>query len=585
MYPFGVIGNCQVSALISHLGSIEWSCLPRPDSPPIFGKLLDPEGGEFSIGTPEYSVGQQSYIKNTNILETIFEDETGSFKVVDFAPRFEQFGRMYRPPTIIRIVTPLKGNPRASIRCRVIQGWSKEQVRPIRGSSHLRFPGFSDELRLTTNMSLSHLVDELPITITEPLYFALTWGSAFHDDLTDTCQQFLNKTKLYWRTWVKHCSIPPKYQDEVIRSALALKLHCFEDTGAIIAAMTTSLPETKGEVRNWDYRFCWLRDAYFTVSALYKLGHYEEMEGILKFILNVVRDVDKIHLSPVYKLDGTLPLPELTADHWEGFANSKPVRIGNQAAEHIQNDVYGEALLTLAPLYFDERFSYLRDEKFESLLRTLAARCHSSLTEPDAGLWELRSGWKVHSFTLLMSWAGLERYERLIKENKIQGSLPIASQWRKDAEDALKKFVRNGILWNSDKEDVLDASLLLLASLRFPDKELCNKTIIEIQKTLSMDGADNLFYRYKIKDDFGTPSHAFIICSFWMVEALSKIGKNEDAHKVLEKTLDAQNHVGLFSEHYDPHKGEQTGNFPQCYSHVGLIHAAFAVSPQWDEVL
>ncbi|MHB8483480.1 MAG: glycoside hydrolase family 15 protein, partial [Nitrospiria bacterium] len=291
MYPYGLIGNCQVSGLVSENGSLDWLCLPRPDSEPVFGRILDEEGGHFSISKAdpeEKSNSFQRYIQNTNILQTKIALGGGSaFQITDFCPRFEQHGRMYRPIAIFRIVEPLSGSPAIRVSCKPVEGWSKTPARRVRGNSHLRFDVQQGDLRLATNMPMTYLAEETPFPLKEKLYFGMTWGLGIEDDLIKVSENFLDNTANYWRSWVKHCSIPTLYQNETIRSALALKLHCYEDTGAILAALTTSLPEEPGGGRNWDYRFCWLRDAYFVLSAFHHLGHFEEMEGFLKYLLNI----------------------------------------------------------------------------------------------------------------------------------------------------------------------------------------------------------------------------------------------------------------------------------------------------------
>ena len=591
MYDYGIIGNCHLSALVSRSGSVDWLCLPRPDSPPIFGRLLDPDGGHFSITSPDGQPGEQTYIENTNVLETRFSDANGNaFVVTDFAPRFEQYDRVFRPPTLVRIVTPISGHPLIRVSTRVVRGWEKEVVPPMRGNSHLRYTGFEDQLRLTTNSPLTFTLEDKAFALQKPLYFIVTWGLPVEDDLETVALKFLRKTVRYWRTWIKHCSLPSQFQAEVIRSALTLKMHCYEDTGAILAAITTSLPEQVGAVRNWDYRFCWLRDAYFSVSAFYQLGHFEELEGILHFLYNVMSKSDIKQLGPVYRIDGSLPLPEINLTNWKGFESTQPVRIGNQAAEHVQNDVYGEMLLTLTPLYFDQRFKPIRTPEYDEMVHTLARKCSEVLTEPDAGLWEFRDGWRVHSFTLLLCWAGLERYARLISENKLNGDLTQALAWKQAADEALQKCVQDGVLWNSADDKTADASALWMSSVRYPNPVLINRTIQEVRthlgiKTSKDDTNPAFFFRYKRQDDFGVPDHAFLICSFWMITSLARAGQVKDAKEMLEKTMMSANHLGLLAEHFDCDTHEQRGNFPQCYSHVGLIHAAFAVSPSWDDVL
>ncbi len=593
MYPYGLIGNCQISGLISVQGSLDWLCLPRPDSEPIFGRLLDSDGGHFSIesadvGPPDT---KQYYLENTNILVTEITNKNGDcFRITDFCPRFEQYGRTYRPMSIFRIVEPLRGSPTIKAVCKPVNGWSKEITRPIRGNSHLRFEIRDDVLRLTTTMPLTYLCEETPFPLKEKLYFGLSWSSAIEEDIVQVSERFLQQTQSYWRTWVKHCSIPSLFQGETIRSALALKLHCYEDTGAILAALTTSLPEEAGSGRNWDYRYCWLRDAHFVLSAFHNLGHFEEMEGFLKFFLGIAQkqEASRDRLAPVYTLSQGLPLPETLHPSWRGYGDNAPVRTNNQAAEHVQNDVYGEMVLTLAPIYFDERFFHLRDRDHEELLGHLAKLCERSISQPDAGLWEVRNGWQEHSFTNLMSWAGLERTARIRNYNYLKNIPFDVAAARDRALLALERACKDGSLRNGPNDDTFDAALSLSAILRLPNDQLCLKTVEEIRRHLTIKDENDsqaFFYRYVRNDDFGRPGSAFVICSFWVAQALARLGNKQEARNILEHAAKAANHVGLLSEHYLPSSKKQLGNFPQAYSHVGLINAAFAVSPPWSEVL
>lgn len=593
MYPYGLVGNCQISALISNNGSVDWLCLPRPDSEPVFGRLLDTDGGHFSITSPDdrAEAGKQYYLENTNILVTeIGTPGADRFRITDFCPRYEQYGRMYRPMSLFRIVEPLSGSPSIRVSCKPLTGWNKEFAKSIRGNSHLRFDFREDSLRLTTNMPLTYLCEEGPFQLKEKLYFGLTWSAAIEDDIVQVTERFLHQTRLYWHTWVKHCSIPSLFQGETIRSALALKLHCYEDTGAILAALTTSLPEEPGNGRNWDYRYCWLRDAHFVLSAFHNLGHFEEMEGFLKFFLGIARkhEASKDRLAPVYNLSQGLPLPETQHPLWRGHNGHAPVRTNNQAAEHVQNDVYGEMVLTLAPIFFDERFFHLRVREHEDLLSHLARLCDRSISQPDAGLWEARNGWQEHSFANLMSWAGLERASRIRSYNDLT-DMPFDSVASRDrALVAIEAATKDGSLRNGPKDPSFDAALCLAAILRLPRDELCTATVRDIQKHLALGTSrpdSSFFYRYVRKDDFGKPGSAFVICSFWVAQALARLGYKDEARDILEDAVKAANHVGLLSEHFHPKSRTQLGNFPQAYSHVGLINAAFAVSPPWSEVL
>lgn len=591
MYPYGLIGNCQTSALVSESGAIDWLCLPRPDSPPVFGRLLDPDGGHFSVeGTGKYS-GKQSYLPNTTVLVTTLTSEDGSvFKITDFCPRFNQHGRMYRPIALFRIVEPVSGSPIIKVCCRPVNGWEKESVKPVRGNSHLRFDFRDEFIRLVTNMPLTYLCEEAPFVLKEPLYFGLTWSFGIEDDLVNVTNRFLAETINYWNLWVKHCSIPSLYQKETIRSALTLKLHCYEDTGAILAGLTTSLPEDEGLGRNWDYRFCWLRDAYFSLTAFHNLGHFEEMEGFIKFLLNIAEkhEHSREKLRPVYKLDQSLPIPEIEHLNWQGYHGSKPVRSNNQAAEHVQNDVYGEMILTLSPIFFDERFHHLRTKDHEALLGHLAKLCIQNISKPDAGLWELRNGWQEHSFSNLMCWAGLDRIQKIQERGHLKNLESKIAEAKKTAEDAIRSAIKEGSLRNGPKDHSSDAALLQISNLHFPDFDLCRNTVKRIHQELRMgaDGAASSFlYRYLRNDDFGQPKSAFLICSFWLVQALVKIGQPEEAKKIMREAMGAGNALGLFSEHFLPTELRQAGNFPQAYSHVGQINAAFSISPPWNEVL
>jgi GH15 family glucan-1,4-alpha-glucosidase len=594
MYPYGLVGNCQISALINEQGSIDWLCLPRPDSPPVFGRILDPDGGHFSISSPappEDVTTVQRYLPNTNVLATVVTLRNGdSFQITDFCPRFEQYGRIYRPAALFRIVEPLSGTPSIRVGCRPVSGWNKEPVRPIRGSSHVRYEIRDDFFRILTDMPLTYFCEETRFALTSPVHFALTWGLGIEDDLVRVSREFLHQTAKHWRIWVKHCSIPVLFQEEVIRSALALKLHCYEDTGAILAALTTSLPEHIGGERNWDYRYCWLRDAYFALSAFQNLGHFEEMEGFLKFLLNIAYTMDlaQNRLSPVYTLTHELPVPETEHRNWQGFLNSRPVRNCNQAAEHVQNDVYGEMILTLAPIFFDNRFIDLRTPEHEALVAKLIHLCVSSISQPDAGLWEIRNGWQEHSFTNLMCWAGLDRAERMQRAGFLSNLSINVVEARSRAEQALERATRNGVLRNGPSDDSFDAALAQAAILGFPNRKICEATTQDIVRELTVrDGIEErgFFYRYLRNDDFGKPQAAFVICSFWMVQALAKLGHLAEARQIMANVLTAANSVGLLSEHYLPQRRLQLGNFPQAYSHVGLINAAFALSPPWGDVL
>jgi GH15 family glucan-1,4-alpha-glucosidase len=581
-----LIGNCQVSALVERTGRIVWYCLPRFDSEPAFSALLDErEGGFFSVSAADGTRGTQRYVDNTNILETTFEGNDGSFRVLDFAPRFVLFDRVFRPTQLFRIVEPVAGAPRICVRCEPRLGWSKAKPAISHGSHHVEFGGFASSLRLTTDIPLSYLTGQ-PFALTERRQLALTWGEPIEEALPQLCDRFLGETARYWQRWVKHCNIPPLYQQEVIRSALALKLHCFEDTGAIVASVTTSVPEAPGSGRTWDYRYCWLRDAYYALGAFRLLGHFEERERFVQYLLNIAAGAPELNLSPLYRVDGSSELEERILEGWPGFDGDGPVRVGNGAARHAQNDIFGEMVLALTPVFLDERFSAERSAVTLELLERLARKAIEVVGTPDAGIWEYRTEWRPQTFSSLMCWAAADRMAVVASRN----ARGLESEFRAAANRIHEEIIARA--WNSDLGSFaghhggrdLDASLLQMASLRFlpPSDPRLGSTIDAIWKTLSKDG---WLFRYRLDDGFGQPKVAFIICTFWLVEALALIGRNDDAKAVMRHVHSVLSPLGLLSEDYETSNLRMWGNFPQAYSHVGLIHAAFAASPRWSDIL
>ena len=582
----GLVGNCQFSALVHRTGEIVWCCLPRFDSEPVFSSLLDDqEGGRFLIGPADGSLGVQSYIENTNVLVTTFRTSLGAFRLLDFAPRFMRFDRSFHPTQLIRIVEPVEGSPRLRIVCEPRLGWSKATPSRFQGSNHLQFEGFGNPLRLTTDIPLSYLGGQ-PFTLTDKRNLVLTWGSPIEEPLDPLCEQFLSETLRYWQRWVKHCNIPPLYQDQVIRSALALKLHCFDDTGAIVAAMTTSIPEAPGSCRTWDYRYCWLRDAYYVLGALRLLGHFEERENFIRYLLNIAGGAPDLRLAPLYRIDGTSDLDEQVLGNWSGFNGDGPVRIGNGAALHVQNDIFGEMVLALVPIFLDERFSADRSKPALTLLERLARKAISVAGTPDAGIWEYRTEWEPQTFSGLMCWAAADRMSRVAAQHAPALEQEFGGHAQRIREEIAARA------WNPDVGSFvgtyggheLDASLLQMATLRFlpmNDHRLLG-TINSIWKHLSRDG---WLLRYRLNDGFGSPTVAFIICTFWLIEALGAVGRSDEAKQTMEQVRSALSPLGLLSEDYETPSLRMWGNFPQAYSHVGLIHAAFAASPRWADIL
>jgi GH15 family glucan-1,4-alpha-glucosidase len=581
----GLIGNCQLAALVEATGSLVWCCLPRFDSEPVFGRLLDPDGGQFIVAPEDGSVGVQQYRENTNVLETTFETPTGRFRVIDLAPRFELHGRIFRPTLLMRIIEPLEGAPRISVRCDPVLGWSKRRPVVIGGSHHLTYEGYPSELRLTTDLPISYL-DGRPFSLVGKQRMVLTWGAPVEEPLTPLCDRYLGETVRHWQQWVKHCDIPPRFQREVIRSALALKLHCFEDTGAIVAAVTTSIPESRGSGRTWDYRYCWLRDAYYVVDAFRLLGQFDEREHFTNYILNMAGASPDLSLAPLYSVTGDRDLPERIAEGWAGYNGDGPVRVGNDAVGQIQHDIFGELILTLSPVFHDERFSAERTTTTLDLLMRLAEKAIAVAGTPDRGIWEIRLAETPQTFSGLMCWAAADRVATIAERyapTRAAALRQAAGRIREDLAHRAWSEMRQSYVSAYDG-DQLDASLLQMAPLRlFPwDDDRLHQTIDAIWKGLAHEG---WLMRYRADDGFGPPRATFLLCTFWLIEALALVGRSVEARALLDSTTQIVSPLGLLAEHYDTTERVMCGNFPQAYSHVGMIRAAFAAAPRWLEVL
>jgi GH15 family glucan-1,4-alpha-glucosidase len=582
----GIIGNGQFAALVDQRASIVWCCLPRFDAEPVFGALLDPDGGTFGIASADdHALAVTSYLENTNILETKFHAEDGSFRVLDFAPRFTEHQRSFHPAQIVRIVEPLQGTPAIRVTCCPRLGWSRETPTPILGSNHVEYAGFEAPLRLTTDFSLA-AIDGRPTALTGARHFVLSWGAPVEEPLAPLARRFLDETRAYWQQWVRECNLPPLFQQPVIRSALTLKLMCYEDTGAIIAAPTTSIPEALRSGRTWDYRYCWLRDAYYVLNAFRRLGHFEERERFLEFLLNVAASEPDLDLRPLYRIDGTHVDSERCLPHWAGFNGDGPVRVDNAAGRQRQHDVYGEMVLALAPVFMDDRFAPERTPSAWSLLERLARKAIAVAGSPDAGIWEFRGGDHLQTFSSLMCWVAADRMTTLARRHNPPAEIEfrLASLRIRDEILARGWNVETGSLVSTYDGNGLDAALLQAIPLRLFDKgdPRAELTIRAVQKGLQRNG---LLLRYAHDDGFGPPHSAFLICTFWLVEALAHVGRASEATTVMTEALKLLSPLGLLSEDFASESRQLLGNFPQAYSHVGLINAAFAASPAWSEVL
>ncbi len=578
-YNFGIIGNCAYNALVGLDGNIKWMCWPRFDSSFIFGSLLDEErGGHFFVKPQSDYKSSQIYLDNTNILVTKFKTEDGEFEVYDFAPRFHKDERFHKPLMLFRKIRRISGKPKIIVKCEPRGDYGKVVPETALGSNHIRFTGLKESVRLTTDVPLTYILESAPFALNQDFCMVLSWGIPLEGPLVSTCEEFFLKTKNYWQTWVEHCTLPRVYQKQVIRSALTLKLHQYEDTGGVIAACTTSLPEYPGAGRNWDYRFCWLRDTYYTLTALRSLGHFEELEKHAQFIENLEFS-GKSKLQPLYKINGQADLTEIELS-LSGYLGNRPVRIGNGAGLQIQHDAFGQALLTLFQLYSDQRLLNRHDKLSINLVRLLMNSIEETLEEPDNGIWEFRGKKSLHGYTLLFQWAGSAAAKKIAEIVGLADLNDQADRCMHRAHELIERCYceKKGAYAQAVGASDLDASMLQLIPLGFfhnKSRERAIQHLRAIEKELHVK--DGLLHRYRHEDDFGFQEVGFLVCSFWHVEALVSLGLIEEAQSILDKLIKTQNHLGLMSEDVDTSNGSQWGNFPQTYSHVGLINCAFAL--------
>ena len=589
----GVIGNCQVSALIDRYGQYVWTCLPRLDGDPVFCSLLNhgaPPGreGSFRVDLQGKVQSKQSYERNTAVLETLLTNEDGAgVQILDFCPRFRQYGRNFRPVMLVRIVRPLSGHVVINARLRPAANYGEHSAPRHTGSNHVRFEAPGMTWRLTTDMSLSALLEERPFVLRAPVTFIFGEDEPVTDSIETLAIRFLENTRQYWRDWTRELAVPFEWQAEVIRAAITLKLCSFEDTGAVVAALTTSVPESAGSGRTWDYRYCWLRDSYFTIHALNRLGATRTMEGYLRYITNVFAASRKAPLQPVYCISGESSLPEHSIPHLAGYRGMGPVRVGNLAYQQNQHDVYGSIILAATQTFVDQRLEERAGKAAFEQLEFAGEQCWLLYDQPDAGIWEYRGRAHIHTFSSVMCWAGVDRLARIARHIGLEER---SGFWHARAAVMHERIMNAawdesiGCFIEGWGVPTLDASVLLLAELRFvlPSDGKFIATVNCLEKRLLRG---HYMMRYASPDDFGLPENAFNVCTFWYVNALASIGRKHEARALFENMLARCNHLGMLSEDIDPVTGELWGNFPQTYSMVGIITAAMRLSRAWEDAL
>ena len=588
-----LIGNCTVGALVDNRASLVWCCMPRFDSAPVFDALLHsaeglPLEGAMTVELEGLTRTEQQYDDGTAILRTRLWDGQGQgIEVVDFAPRFITRERVFRPAQLVRRVRPLAGHPRVRFSVRPRGDWGATAPTLTRGSHHLRFILPDITLRLNTDVPLTYLLDGTWFSLHGPVSLLLGPDETLSGGIEETARDFEEATSLHWKNWTHRLALPLEWQDAVIRAAITLKLCQYEETGAIVAAMTTSIPESAHSGRNWDYRYCWLRDAFFVVRALNSLSEVGTMESYLNWLYNVIRSTPGDHVQPLYGIGLERALPESIVPQAAGYRGMGPVRVGNQAYEHFQHDVYGNIVLGAAQAFHDHRLFRRGDSADFAALEAMGEQAWRLHDQPDAGIWELRTRARVHTSSALMCWAACDRLAR------IAGTLGLPERahfWQARARQIHADILAHA--W-SDKRQAfveslggqdLDASVLLMGEVGFlpPNDPRFIQTVEAMERTLC-DGP--FMRRYEAADDFGKPEVAFNVCSFWRVDALARIGRREEARESFEALLARRNHVGLLSEDMHATTGELWGNFPQTYSMVGIIHGAVRLSAPWDSVV
>jgi GH15 family glucan-1,4-alpha-glucosidase len=581
---YGLIGNCRSAALVSDKGAIEWFCLPKFDSPSIFAKILDKTiGGEFSIITSDdYKITQQ-YMKHTNLLLTRFDNGSDAFEITDFMPRYMNGDNdYYAPPDIIRYFRLISGKPRFRVNYNPKMNYALGETNSIIRSKYIKSTttqGDYDSAYLYTSFDFQSILNSKEILLYQDEFLLLSYHQKLHDPSVERAHLKLERTKVYWLNWADRTQKYSQYNDEILRSALVLKLLTYNPSGAILAAATTSLPETIGEERNWDYRFCWMRDASMTIKVLSNLGHFNVARRYLNYILKLVPVKDE-PIQIMYGINGEKKLSEKHLDYLDGYEGSKPVRIGNAAYKQKQNDIYGVLVDVIYQLFKRFDVSLSNSEELWTVTRSMMKVVQHTWQNPDRGIWEIRNEQKHFTFSKVLCWVAMDRG---VKIASMINMPDYVEKW-----SILRDEIKADIMDNAWNESVgaftqvygskeLDASNLLMESYGFisGDDPKYKSTVHATEKALARDG---LMYRYKNTDDFGAPKSSFTICTFWLITALYRIGEKARAKAMFERVLGYSNHLGLFSEDIDFETKALLGNFPQAYSHLALIETAITIS-------
>ena len=585
---YGVIGNCRTAALISERGSIEWLCFPDFDSPSVFAALLDrTKGGSFGFDVPDGYAVRQSYVPHTNILSTRFASDEGEFEVLDYMPCYRSFEKEhYLPAELYRYIRFVKGRPRFRIRDDPAPNYAQGEVR-IR-----RTAGFIESYSSADNKDRQYLYSSIPlqavagreeIRLEKDEFLLLSYNEKVIPIDIEREKIEYCRTLVYWLNWTNRTRQYTCYNEVVERSMLVLKLLSYYN-GAMLAALTTSLPETVGGVRNWDYRFCWLRDASMSIETMFRVGHTGAARRFMKFIQSSF--MSRHDYQIMYGIRGERKLTEVILEHLDGYKGSKPVRIGNDAYHQKQNDSFGY-LMDLVWQYYRLMPGTLDEiEDMWEMVKSILATVAEEWRNPDKGIWEIRGEEQHFVSSKVMCWVALDRGARIAAK---LGKEEFAARWREEAEAIRRDVMEHG--WKSEIQSfsqaygnlALDSSLLLMEPYGFiaANDPHYRKTVEAVRKALFRKG---LMYRYNSEDDFGVPSSAFTMCTFWLIRALFVTGQRNEAKTLFSQVLRYGNHLGLFSEHLDFDTKEQLGNFPQAYSHLAIVNTALLFAEEKERL-
>ncbi len=581
---YGVIGNGKSAALVSEKGSIDWLCLPDFNAQSVFARILDSKiGGYFSIDVDDSYLIHQEYWHKTNILVTHYQKGEDKFEIWDFMPLYKlENGAYYNPSDLIRYIKFISGKPIITVEYHPKLNYAGAEMRTFANDEYIKSFSLCDNYEsvyLYSNLDLKNIVNQQRQLLEGDAFFLMTYNEKIVAPDLWAANLELQRTEVFWLNWVAKGRKFVKYSDEIIRSALALRLLTYNKTGAILAAVTTSLPETIGEVRNWDYRYCWIRDASMIVSVLSRIGYKGEARRFLDFILDIVpTKEDKIQI--MYGIRGEKTLTEKTLDHLAGYENSKPVRIGNEAYIQKQNDIYG---VLMDVVYQEIRFFKVTLEQSEELwtmARGIVRSVENLWRLPDKSIWEIRTEDRHFTFSKVLCWVAVDRGVKIAEMLKKNYYVELWTYLR----DQIKEDILQNA-WNEDMQaftqyygsNDADAANLLMEYYGFIEAD-DPKYIQTVKVTYEELQYNGLMYRYKNHDDFGKPSSSFTVCTFWMIQSLYKIGEKEKATEMFENLLTYSNHLGLFSEDIDFESKRLLGNFPQGYSHLALIETAILLS-------